>query len=174
MDLLGKSPRKSIGNRKETIMKKMKRGLAAFCAAVLAGTMLSACVQKELTLDTAAFSAAVQENVQFDSTLALAEESVAQTMFTLPEGVQVELYIGSGSSADELAIFTCKDSAQAKETAEAVNAHLSDLKSAFEDYLPAEADKVNNAVLAEKGKYVVLCITSDYIKAASVIDENMK
>lgn len=152
----------------------MRRSLLAFGAAILAGATLTACAQKELTIDTAAVSTAVQESVRFDSELAAVDESIAQMMFTLPEGVKAELYLGAGSTADELAFFTCENSAQVKEVAEAVDQHLSDVKAAFEDYLPVEADKVNNAVVIEKGNYVVLCVTSDYIKAASVIDEKMQ
>ena len=48
---------------------------------------------------------------------------------------------------------------------------LKNQKTAFEDYVPAEMTKLNNAVLVKKGNMVVLCVADDYAAAKKIVDK---
>ena len=54
----------------------------------------------------------------------------------LPEDVDSVMYAGSGSTAEEVGVFTAKDSNQAKETMEDVQKYLDDQADSFQDYVP--------------------------------------
>ncbi len=84
------------------------------------------------------------------------------------------LYMGEGTYADELLILQSVDSKQAKAEVERVQQHLNDMQQSFADYLPKEAKKINHAIILQKNKYVVACVTSDYEKAKKVLSDQFK
>jgi hypothetical protein len=147
-------------------------GIGAVLAAAIAFTACSGA--KEVTPDAAEVTAAVLEQVQFSSELQQASDSTAQTVFSLPDGVTVGLYLGNGAFADELAVFACSDSSDMTAVSETVQQHLADLKASFEDYMPDEVNKIETAVVSSKGNCLVLCITDDAANAEKVIEEQLK
>ncbi len=153
----------------KNLMKKMfVIGLALYLTAMITG-----CGAKEVTLDTAAVADTVLEQVAFDAELEKASAITAQLMYVLPEGAEIELYMGNGSFADEFAVITCASSADVEAAKTAVEQHLSEVKSSFEAYIPEEAAKIDDAVVKTLGKYVILCVSDD-ANADSVIDTAVK
>ena len=69
--------------------------------------------------------------------------------------------MGNGTYADSFGIFTLADAEAAKGALETVQTYLTDLQDSYQDYLPAEADKIANAVVLQKGRYVVFCVSPD-------------
>jgi hypothetical protein len=92
----------------------------------------------------------------------------------LPQDVTGIMYMGSGSTAEEVAAFTAPDEDTAKETLDRVQSYLDDQSDAFFDELPEEAKRVGKAVLEQKGNYVVLCVSGDSETAREVIEEAFK
>ena len=154
-------------------MKKWMTRFAAFTAAAAAAFALTACGSQNKELDPAAVAENLLENVTFASELEKASDTTASLMFSLPEGAEIVLYMGNGAYSDELAIITCADEKDADAAEQAVEQHLSDVKASFEDYIPEEADKVDNAVSKTVGKYVIVCVSGDE-NAASAIDAAVK
>ena len=103
------------------------------------------------------------------------EDSVAQSMITTAsENTRTELYMGEGTSADELLIVTVEDEDQMDQEIENVQKHLTDMRQSFQDYLPKEAKKIDDAVILQSGKYIVACVSGDKDTAGSVIREQLK
>lgn len=126
-------------------------------------------------LDTDAFAETVLEKVAFDTKLEKMDSSVAQSMIsTAVDDTEIELYMGEGTSADELLIVTVKDESQMEQEIENVQKHLTDMQQSFQDYLPKEAKKINDAVILQSGRYIVACVSGDKDKAADVIREQLK
>ena len=92
----------------------------------------------------------------------------------LPEDVDSVMYAGSGSTAEEVGVFTAKDSNQAKETMEDVQKYLDDQADSFQDYVPEETKRIGNAVLEQKNQYVVLCVSGDSDQAKEIIEKAFK
>ena len=44
-------------------------------------------------------------------------------------------------------------------------------KAAFENYAPKEMEKLNKAIIFQKGNYVVVCITDDVDNAQKVLNK---
>lgn len=127
------------------------------------------------TLDTGAFAGTVIKKVDFDTKLEKMEDSVAQSMITTAsENTRTELYMGEGTSADELLIVTVEDEDQMDQEIENVQKHLTDMRQSFQDYLPKEAKKIDDAVILQSGKYIVACVSGDKDTAGSVIREQLK
>ena len=127
------------------------------------------------TLDTGAFASTVIKKVDFDTKLEKMEDSVAQSMITTAsENTRTELYMGEGTSADELLIVTVEDEDQMDQEIENVQKHLTDMRQSFQDYLPKEAKKIDDAVILQSGKYIVACVSGDKDTAGSVIREQLK
>lgn len=131
--------------------------------------------QADGTLDTGAFAGTVIKKVDFDTKLEKMEDSVAQSMITTAsENTRTELYMGEGTSADELLIVTVEDEDQMDQEIENVQKHLTDMRQSFQDYLPKEAKKIDDAVILQRGKYIVACVSGDKDTAGSVIREQLK
>lgn len=91
-------------------------------------------------------------------------------------GVKKDLYNkavcivdGSGGSAHEIDCFEAKDESTAKEIETALKARIDTQKKNFENYVPAEMDKLNNPVLVVDGNYVFMCLSNNNDKAKEII-----
>ena len=114
--------------------------------------------QTDSTLDTKAFASTVIKKVAFDTKLEKMDDSVAQSMITT-------------ASED---IVTVEDESQMDQEIENVQKHLTDMQQSFQDYLPKEAKKIDDAVILQSGKYIVACVSGDKDTAGSVIREQLK
>ena len=91
-------------------------------------------------------------------------------------GVKKDLYKeavcyvdASGASAHEIDCFEAKDESTAKEIETALKARIDTQKKNFENYVPAEMDKLNNPVLVVDGNYVFMCLSNNNDKAKEII-----
>lgn len=80
-------------------------------------------------------------------------------------------YLSSGATANEVAIFTCKDAESASLVEAELSKRVDSRKKSYEDYNPEEAQKLKNAIIAKNGKYAVLVVTADNEEAASIIQK---
>ena len=92
-------------------------------------------------------------------------------MVDIADNSVMELYIGEGTSADELLVIQSMSEADAKQDQSAVEDHLKEMKKSFENYLPEQADKVGQAVIVRCGCYVLACVSSDAKHAQDMIVE---
>ncbi len=75
----------------------------------------------------------------------------------------------SGAYPDEIAFFTFASDADAEKAVPAVKARLEEQIDLYETYTPKEFYKLENAVIAQSGKYVYYLVTSDNEKAESIV-----
>ena len=116
---------------------------------------------KDYQIDETDFMSEMLNQVSFDCDMYQVKPESVENFFTLEDGTTAIVFMGSGSYADHAGIFTSPDEETAAKTLEMVQTYVEDLKHSFEDYLPEEAAKIDGAVVEQKGRYVVLCITSD-------------
>ncbi len=151
---------------------------AVTVAAVCFG--VSGCRGQSYEIDEAEFMNELMENVTFDCEMIQLQDDAVSAFFTLPEGTEAAVYMGNGAYADHAAVFEAVDVSSAGEILDEIEDYTDDLKASFEDYIPQEAAKIDQAVAVQKGNCVVLCITSDetaksfidgYFASAGVGDE---
>jgi len=126
--------------------------------------------QKKVSYDGQAVLQSVLQQVKFEDTLESAGD-MAQLYFSeLPEGTEVQLYVGSGYFADEVALLTLKDKKDQAAALAAVNTHLAELKDQFSKYVPAEVGKIEKAVIWQEENYLIFVITDDHANAKLILD----
>lgn len=97
------------------------------------------------------------------------DDSVVEGIVSLQKDSKAALYMGEGTYSDEVLVVTASSEEKAKKDQGAVEQHLKEMKHSFEDYIPKQADKIENAVIIRCGKYVVACVTDDYETAQNKI-----
>lgn len=149
-----------------------KSGLFAILAA---GMLLAAgCGSSAKTIDAEGLAKTLTTDIIYEDTLEQVDEDTVSMSISLPEGVESVMYMGSGSTAEEVGVFTAPDTDTAKETMEEVQSFLDDQADSFEDYIPEETKRIGNAVLEQKGNYVILCVSGDSDAAKEIIEEAFK
>ncbi len=111
------------------------------------------------------------EKVKYETTLELIDSSLSRGMVDLVDDSVMELYMGEGTSADELLVIQSTSETNAKKDQAAVEKYLKEMKQSFEDYIPEQADKVGQAVIVRCGCYVLACVSSDAERAQEMIVE---
>jgi len=81
------------------------------------------------------------------------------------------VYVGSGATAEEIAVITCESKEDAKKALEALNERVEDQKESFKDYVPKELEKLEEAVVIQKGNSVILSISNESQKAKDIISK---
>lgn len=112
--------------------------------------------------------------VQFDTELTDAGDSAALFFQNMPEYALVTMYSGSGYFADELVWITLAQEADAEQALSSVDAHIAQVREQFQNYIPEELDKIDNAVIWNQGAHIIVCITNDYENAAAIIKDPSK
>lgn len=113
-------------------------------------------------LDSGAFSEALES---IDRETACALYGIDEATVT---GAAV--YGSTGTTAEELAIFTLQDEEAAKAALTALGYRVEDRKEAMADYIPGEVVKLDKAVLEQRGTSVLLVIANDY----APVEERLK
>ena len=153
------------------MMMKKTGLLAVLTAGVL---LLAGCGGEAKTIDAQALAKSLATEIKYDDTLKELTADEISMLVDLPEDVDSVMYDGSGSTAEEVGVFTAKDSNQAKETMEDVQKYLDDQADSFQDYVPEETKRIGNAVLEQKNQYVVLCVSGDSDQAKEIIEKAFK
>ncbi len=126
-------------------------------------------------IDTELLVKEVLEGVEFDTKLSRMEDGVAKSMIVpKSENTKIELYMGEGTCADELLLMTVSDEKMLSDEIEAVRAHLISMQQSFQDYLPKEAKKIDDAIILQAGKYIVACVSSQKDEAKEIIEKHLQ
>lgn len=111
--------------------------------------------------------------VQFKDTLTKLDDDMISKLYGIDYAEQQIVYISTGATAEEIALFKLKDESDAQNAYDAVNKRLDYQKSSFELYIPEEMVKLDAAVIDLYGNYVIFCV-SDGDTAKTVIDGYIK
>ena len=147
--------------------------LAAICS--MASVLLLGCGSSSpVSVDTAALTTSLTSDISYDNELSELSEDDITNYVTVEDGVKGVMYMSSGSTAEEVAVFTAPDEATASTMKNNAQEFLNDQKTSFEDYIPEEAQRIDDAVLVVNGNYVILCVSGDSDKAQEIIDNAFK
>lgn len=144
---------------------------ATICLTLGAAT---GCGSKAKTIDASALAGSLSKDISYDEELKEVNAEDVTNYVSLEDKVEAVMYMSSGSTAEEVAVFTAEDEETAKKMQTNVENFLTDQKNSFKDYIPAEASRIDEAVIEQKGNYVVLCVSGDSDKAKEIINEAFK
>lgn len=148
-------------------------------AVLLGMTMLvmAACGgQKEVVFGISQAASDLLDSGAFTDTLTKCDNDKVATLYSVDADTlaEYEVYIGTGATAEEIAIFRVKDSKDLDAVKTACETRIEDQKKACENYLPDEMPKLNSPVIRTAGNYVVMVISADNSKAESALDKYIK
>ncbi|HIW73276.1 MAG TPA: DUF4358 domain-containing protein [Firmicutes bacterium] len=158
-------------------MKAIKTIGCALLSLLTAGLLLTGCRGQqevtEVTIDVVALADALKAAVPFEDELAEPSEAAVSNIYDLDDAdvAAKKIYVGSGATAEEIAVFEGTDEAAAGRIRAAVDQRIADQRSAFEDYNPEEQEKLSDPVVVTAGRYVILCVSNDNDAAEKCIDE---
>ena len=122
---------------------------------------------KEITLDMPKLAEELINAQIFEDQLnEVDKESIIKKYNLNAEKIKnVDAYVGTGATAEEILIMELLDKEDISETKKIVETQIEERKLDFQDYLPKEVFKLENYILESKGNYIVLCISKDSDKA---------
>ena len=134
---------------------------------------LSACGAENTKINIEELSADLISNVEFADEMTLINEKTVESLYNINYAISQQVYISSGATAEEVAVFELKDENDADKALDAVNQRIETQKQDFKTYIPEEIPKLENAIVKKVGQYVIVCVSSGD-EAGEIIDRYLK
>ena len=141
---------------------------------LLALLALVSCTAKSVEIDVAEAAQTILDGVTFrDSLFRIEDDAVVYYYGDKVEGLPCAVYVGSGATAEQVAVFEAEDEAAADIVLDAMKSHVESEINSFRDYIPEEVAVLENAITVKSGRYVALVVGggSDTLK---VVESAMK
>ena len=148
----------------------MKRTISLLLALLLTAALVGCGGAKTKDVDPGGLADALYNTVKFDSELKTAS---ADNYVNLPEGAQAAARMSNGTTAEEIIVVRCANEDDAKAVKTEIEKFVADQRVDMERYQPQEVSRLDNAVLTQKGAYVVMCVSADSDAAQNVIKEQL-
>lgn len=150
-------------------MKKISLFLAFVL--LLTFTLISCGEATEIDVDAAAEK--IYKSVKFSEELEKLDAETAKSvlLFEADEEVEIAMYIGSGSSADQLIVAK---GANLDDVSKRLEEYVGMQREMYSWYMIDEAAKLGNAVFETGRGAVVVCVTSDTSNAGKVVKKILK
>ena len=116
---------------------------------------------KEITIDIDKLSEDIIKNVDFEDEMNITDAETVKRLYNIDNAISEKVYLSSGATAEEVAIFEFASRENAKEAVEKVNERIENQKSSYSGYAPKEVKRLEDAILIQKDKYIVFCVTED-------------
>lgn len=139
----------------------MKRINCLLLALTLGLLCLCACGKTPASVDVSALAKELTENVTYIDELTEIDRDKGLELYNISDAVEAKVYVGSGATAEEAAVFELASEQQADEVYAAVQKRIENRKADYSKYVPAEVQRLEKAVVCKAGKYVAVCVTED-------------
>lgn len=153
-------------------MKKRLTGIV-MCVA-MAVAMLGCNKAKEV--DVTSLANELNTGIVYQDELTILGEDVVPMIFDFGDARLAEAIVmeGSGGTAEEIVVIKCEDADSAAAVENTLKERVAEQKESFTDYVPAEIEKLDAAVVYRNGSYAVLCVSDEPDKAKSIIESYFK
>lgn len=142
-------------------MKKYMYVGIVLIIAIIIGVIIFTNKPKDVTIDINQLAEDIMQNTKFEDEMNEADVDTAKILYGIENAVSQKVYISSGATADEVSIFEFANIEDAKSAVEKVNTRISEQKESFENYIPKEVSKLENALVIQRGKYIITCVAND-------------
>ncbi len=146
--------------------KKWMAGLLAALALSLGG-----CSSAPEDVDIDKLAAELAEKVSFTDELAQIDDGMIPMVYDGLTWEDAVLYMGSGATAEEVALFAFTDAKAARMAVQEGKAHIESQKGAFENYVPEEVKRLEGAIVQQGGRYMAVVVTEDTDTADQILKD---
>lgn len=149
-------------------MKIMKK-ILLFLLSITICTFFGCSAQKNTTdIDIDSLCNELLEKAEFEDTLSAVDDTIIQKLYNTDPYIHASLYLSSGATAEEIAVFEFDSTDTAAAGLKQAQARIEKQKADFELYIPKEIRKLNQAVVKQANQYVIVCV-SNSSKAETII-----
>ncbi|MBR5485278.1 MAG: DUF4358 domain-containing protein [Oscillospiraceae bacterium] len=158
----------------------IKRLTAAVLCTAIAFAAFTGCAAKEeqTDIDLTKTADELQSQLVFKDNLNRLDDSMMSNFYPSVDLSKVSEYAvfvsGTGSTAEEIALFELKSSDDIQMIENAIDERLTDQKIAYQDYVPEEMVKIENAVVKTGGNYVFAVLCDDTDSASEILSGYFK
>ena len=126
----------------------------------------------EITMDVGRCADMLLETIAFRDVLTAISDEMSGALFQISgqDVIKQKVYVSSGATAEEIAVFEAADIEAAERIEGAVLQRVADQRASFTDYLPAELPKLDDPFLMVRDKYVILCLSDDNERARAELN----
>ena len=152
-------------------MKTFKKTLS-IALSIIMSAMLFGCSSQEDTvcIDIDALSGELLEKAEFEDELSPIDDTMIKKLYNIEDYVKAKVYISSGATAEEIAVFEFDGTQAAKAGLDNAEIRIQERRIDFESYIPKEVKKLDNAIANRFGKYVIVCVSNGN-KAEKIITQ---
>lgn len=120
---------------------------------------LYACTQQEVSINIKDLSDNLLQNVTFEDELAQITKEKAIQLYSIENSINEYVYVGSGATAEEIAVFEFNNTEEAKNALQLAQNRIAKQKADYSTYNPKEIQKLDNAVIKNTGRYLIVCVS---------------
>lgn len=122
--------------------------------------------------DPAATAQALLDSTAFSDSLDSLDKDTAAVLYGIDAATITDcaVYTSLSMGAEEIAVLTLTDEGAAQTAKAALDKRVSDQIAALKSYMPNEVDKLNHAIVEQKGNSALLVVAADAAAAQSVLD----
>lgn len=152
-------------------MRQMIKRIAAAGAAALC--VVAAGCSKQLILEPADALAQLKDEITFTDQMTDMDSENTCRFYDIDTGMVADSvsYVGSGATAESMAVFEAVDADAAGSIADALQSFTDGWIDGYSDYKPEEVPKLESAVLEQNGVYVVFCVSADNTAAKTAVQD---
>jgi hypothetical protein len=111
------------------------------------------------------------ETLTFEDELTLADEDMAEMLYGIDTAVQSSVYVSSGATAEEIAVFEFGTEEECKEAVSLAEQRIEDQKEAFASYVPKEVKRLDGAAVKQYGRFLAVCVCDESRQAEELLSE---
>ena len=127
----------------------------------------------KLNLQAAECAEVLWERIPFTDTLSAIDEQMSMVLYPVDEKdvAAQQVYVSTGATAEEIAVFEAVDAAAVERLKEVVLQRLAEQKASYADYLPLELPKLEDPYQRVTGPYVIFCVSGHNEKVSKEVEQ---
>ena len=129
---------------------------------------------KGITIDINELSKDIIENIEFEDELNKTDNETASKLYDINNFTSQSVYMSSGATSEEIAIFEFEDKEACKVALEKANKRIEEQNQNFKDYMPKEMKKLENAMIKNKNQYLIVCITNHPEEVGKILSKYLR
>lgn len=147
--------------------------LSYIILALIMVASLSACSKKETMKDieVGTLAESLRNDITYEDELSSIDLETAEVIYDITDIKIADsaIYVSSGGTAEEIAVFQCETEEDAKKLETVLKSRVEEQTESYRDYVPKELEKLEKAVIVVKSRYVIFSVSNDDAKAKEII-----
>ena len=130
--------------------------------------------EKNVTIDINKLSDDIMQNIKFEDEMNKVDKKTTEKLYTINNAINQVVYMSSGATAEEIAIFEFENKEECKEAMENANKRIEEQKESFKDYMPKEMKKLEVSIINTKDKYLMIFVTDNQNGVQKILNKYIK